>query len=130
MQRGHADFSEFEEKLMRAILGTSNFDEISKIVKQYDVSRVVERKFTGVGFFTYFSVENLSLHLSNDVNMTLGAIQTDMEGLKWGMGSVLFIRDGVIYMLEGYTYGEAFPEEIVNYRFFLAQKDGSLVELA
>jgi len=48
---------------------------------------------------------------------TLGNVQVSFPGLEHGAGFVLFINDGLISMLEGYTYGEPWPEDITGYSF-------------
>jgi hypothetical protein len=35
-----------------------------------------------------------------------------MEGLEHGAGFMLFIDDGVLVMLEGYTYDEPWPQRM------------------
>ena len=40
----------------------------------------------------------------------------DFPGVKYGSGYVLFVKDGFITMLEGYTYGEVWPDKITGYK--------------
>jgi len=45
----------------------------------------------------------------------LGSTHAIIDGINHGVGFVLFIKDGFIKTLEGYTYDEKFPEVINNY---------------
>jgi hypothetical protein len=52
--------------------------------------------------------------------MTLGDIGADIPGLAHGAGFVLFVRGGVISMLEGFSYDEKWPESISEFKLFRA----------
>jgi hypothetical protein len=67
---------------------------------------VAAREFTGVGFFTRFSIST-DAPVRRDLPSTeLGDVGARIAGLEHGAGFVLFVRDGVISQLEGYTYGD------------------------
>src|SRR6266404_8333231 len=78
--------------------------------RQVSCATVSKRKFSGVGFFTEFSLPSDAQVSRNVADMTLGDIGAELPGLKHGAGFVLFIRGGVITMLEGYSYDEKWPE--------------------
>jgi len=104
-------------------------EHIDTIKQQYNNSIVTDREFTGVGFYTNFYVADKSLHLKDNVNFEIGGIHASINGLKSGAGFIVFIRNGVIKCLEGYTYGEPWPKEITEYKFSIVKKDGSLIDL-
>ncbi|MGI6161068.1 MAG: hypothetical protein ACOYJD_03465 [Christensenellales bacterium] len=109
-------FEQFESDVMYKIISENN--EISdELVKQYKNAKVVSREFTGVGFYTNFMVSNENLRLKDNFNVEMGNVQAELDGLKYGAGFVLFIRDGFIKSLEGYTYDEPWPKRIINYSF-------------
>lgn len=109
-------FEQFESDVMYKII--SENDEISdELVRQYKNAKVVSREFTGFGFYTNFMVSSENLRLKNNFNIEMGNVQAELDGLKYGVGFVLFIRDGFIKSLEGYTYDEPWPERIINYSF-------------
>ena len=85
--------------------------------KQYKSARVISREFSGVGFFTNYEISDNSLRLADSLNLELGNTQARLEGLKHGVGFVLFIRDGLIKTLECFTYGEPWPAIITAYSF-------------
>ncbi len=86
------------------------------IRKQLGLATVERREYSGVGFFTHFryppSIQRTlpNMHV-NDVGM-------DLPGVEHGAGFLLFVRNGVAEMLEGYTYGEYWPERTDDFRVF------------
>ena len=40
------------------------------------------------------------------------ALKVTVPGLKYGLGFLVYIDNGLLKMLEGYTYGEPWPEHI------------------
>ena len=75
---------------------------------QYAVASVARRELTGVGFFTHFAVPASAPRVAA-LNAEMGADATLTNGI--GVGFVLFIRDGMLSMLEGFTYGERWPAD-------------------
>ncbi|MCL1987266.1 MAG: hypothetical protein FWG64_04765 [Firmicutes bacterium] len=110
-----SDFENFESKVMNAIINENA--NISYFLKQqYSIAKIVSREFTGVGFFTEFEISDKSLKLDKSPNLTLGTISAEIKGLNFGMGFVLFVNDGLIATLEGYTYSEPWYGTVENFR--------------
>jgi len=122
-------FISFEKTVIENILLYSEREYIDKIRQQYKNADVVTRKFTGIGFFTHFSVADKSLYLNEDINFKLGGIYAEINDIKYGTGFVLYVSNGVITQLEGYTYREAWPEEITEYKLYIVNKDGTLTAI-
>ena len=70
---------------------------------QCAVADVARREFTGVGFFTDFAVPPDAPRIVPP-DLELGDAATLANGTP--VGFVLFVRDGALSMLEGYTYGD------------------------
>lgn len=69
-------------------------DQLSRLT----VSR---RENTGAGFFTYFSLNNTSDdELPNLLDLH---VEAEINGVKDGLGFILWIKDGHMDNLEGYT---------------------------
>ena len=121
----------FEKEVVESILKTCDNELAPKILEQYKRSTVINREFTGVGFFTSFQVEDKSLSLGSDVNFGLGGIGAEIEGLKYKKaGFSLYIEGGMLAELEGYSYGDdGWPDEITEYKLYLINKDGSSSEI-
>lgn len=104
----------FEKMVIDATLcksASEKPDTLELLRSQYASADVLKREFTGVGFFTNFVVNDKSLVLSGKENFELGYLG-EINDVQYGVGFVLFVREGFISMLEGYTYGESWPCEI------------------
>jgi hypothetical protein len=92
---------------------------------QLGVARRKPRELSGVGFFTHFEVPETAPHLSADLaKIKLGDVTAEIEGLLHGAGFVLFVDDGALSMLEGYTYDEPWPSTIKSYTLSYMGKAG------
>lgn len=81
------------------------------IRQQLAHATVAKREFSDVGFFTDFSVL-ADVAVRRDLpNMELGGVEAEFPGIQNGAGFVLFIRGGVVSMLEGFTYDEPWPKK-------------------
>ena len=105
---------ELEKKLMEMLLSGDDI-VLEELRIQYNNSVVESREFTGVGFFTNFNIIPGILPLANSKNFVFGDINATIEGTKNSLGFILFVRDGYISMLEGYTYGsDKWPDNYSN----------------
>lgn len=83
--------------------------------KQYISASVVERHLTGVGFWTYLSIGDKAAKLPGSPSFRFGDVDADVVGLNNGAGFVLQVVDGFIYMLEGYSFDEPWPDNINSF---------------
>jgi hypothetical protein len=67
--------------------------------------RVTARENTGAGFYTTLDVSHRSP--IKGVASPLGDVGATVVGLEHGMGFLLWLRDGHIHKLEGFSYGES-----------------------
>jgi hypothetical protein len=67
--------------------------------------RVTARENTGAGFYTTLDVSRGSP--IKGVASPLGDVGATVVGLQHGMGFLLWLRDGHIHQLEGFSYGES-----------------------
>jgi hypothetical protein len=82
--------------------------------------RVDKREFTGAGFYTDFVVDNSVVdQLHGDFN--LDEVIAEIDGLKHGAGFVLYVRNGMLQSLEGYSYDEPWPEKISGFKLRFMQ---------
>ncbi|QIB75182.1 hypothetical protein G3I44_13365 [Halogeometricum borinquense] len=81
--------------------------------EQYRTAEV-DIEETGAGFFIEFEVSEEAETVPVTEDFHFGGVEVTMKGLSHGIGFVLFVRDGVIAELEGYTYEEPIPESIAN----------------
>jgi hypothetical protein len=83
---------------------------------QLKASCVAHREHTGAGFYTTFKVPEHLRRVPQDRRFTIGDVVAEITGLNHGAGFVLFVENGVLDFLEGYTYDEPWPTEIKEYK--------------
>ena len=103
---------EFEQKVMQMLLAGEG-QSLKSLRSQYNQSNIKSRDFTGVGFFTDYSVEDDGLKIGH-INTQIGSVYGDYNNIG-AVGFLLFIRDGWIDFLEGYTMGiDEWPDSYEN----------------
>jgi hypothetical protein len=116
-----ADLTPLESAVLDKMLAKSGepFDTIRDQLAHASIS---SRKFTGVGFFTHFMIPSEAPVRRNLARAEIDGVGAKIPGLQDGAGFLLFIRDGVISFLEGYTYGDAsWPDPITEFSVFETQ---------
>jgi hypothetical protein len=93
-------------------------DSYRTLQKQICALRVTNRKMTGVGFFTRFSLPTEAPILRDEASFHISDVAAEIKGLENGAGFVLFIKNGKISMLEGFTYDEPWPSQITSFRLY------------
>ena len=106
--------NELEEAVMEMLLAGEN-PILEGLREQFANAKFEDRELTGVGFFCYFRVPDHAKRLSAETNFVLNDVNAEIPGLKNGAGFLLFIRNGCIQALEGYTVEEDWPETIEGF---------------
>ena len=116
-----------EKAIIKAILKSNNNETSKKLYKQYQIATVKKRTYTGVGFYTdfYISDKDKDIFISRE-QIKLGGVYADIKGLKFGAGFILFVKDGRLKTLEGYTYNEKWPQFAQIDKIFIVQNNGNL----
>jgi hypothetical protein len=102
--------------LERAVLATilaPDHPVMDVLRRQFESCTVAGRQFTGHGFFTDLAVrDDVPAAPVTRQQIALGDVTGSVEGLHHGAGFVLFIRDGVLKLLEGFAYNEPWPDPV------------------
>lgn len=113
--------TELEEAVMNMLL--EGDEPVKKtLLNQWRNSRITKREHSGVGFFTYFNVLDTIPRVTEQRKNFTSDDLDDIEviarvpELSNGIGFALFISDGQIDMLEGYTFGEKWPKKVSAFR--------------
>src|SRR5579862_2259916 len=88
------------------------------IRQQLAVASVGGREFTGVGFFTRFILPADAPIRRDLPNTAISDVGADIACVKHGVGFVLFVRDGVVSSLEGFTYEGAWPQKTDEFKVY------------
>ncbi len=108
------DHIEFEKKLMEMLLRGSD-DVLVGLRNQYCNSNIESRRFTGAGFLTHFKVKAGIGPAADGRTFQIGDVNAIINGVKNQIGFVLFIKNGYLSMLEGYTLSADFwPSDYSN----------------
>ena len=100
-----------EQQLMGLLLeGESPVLNILR--QQYALAKIARREFSGVGFFLYFDVPE-NVPLMEPPNFAAGNVSISLENVPNGAGCVLFVKNGKLNMLEGYTFGNPWPARLI-----------------
>ena len=105
-------FDEFEKIIITDII--EQYPQYKqKLQAQLEKIAVQKREFSTYGFSTHYAVIALEEALENDENLQLGKCQWNINGLRYGSDYILWIKNGLISYLEGFSYNEPWPDEIL-----------------
>ena len=112
------DLAPIEQQALALLLDRD--DEGFQVLRQQaEVASVVSREFSGVGFFTELSVPPDAPHLPDGTSIDpITGVGADIAGLQHGAGFVLFLAEGRLEMLEGFTYDEPWPDSYESFSVF------------
>ena len=105
-------FDEFEKIIISDII--EQYPEYKqKLQSQLEKITVQKREFSTYGFSTYYAVTAEEETLGDGENLQLGKHQWNINGLQHGSDYILWIKNGFISCLEGFSYNETWPDEIL-----------------
>lgn len=100
-----SNFMPLEKAVLRAIC-ESHVNDRPALESQLSTAAVLSRENTGAGFYTEFAVERASQPPIGGERLRTGPAAR-VDGLKQGMGFILWLKEGYAHNLEGYSYGES-----------------------
>ena len=106
--------TDLERSVMEMLLAGED-EVLSGLRSQLVASTFAGREDTGVGFYTTFNVPNGVSRVASGRSFKFGDVSATTPGLQHGVGFLLFVKDGILEMLEGYTYDEPWPIEISTF---------------
>jgi len=90
---------------------------LSALREQFDKITDCSRRSTAVGFFTDFTISPLAPQLNPSRSLYLSDVLLTSANLRTAASFILFIRDGVLRQLEGYTVStEPWPIEMTEFK--------------
>lgn len=114
-------FLKIEQAVLEMLLAGS-IPLLVELRRQFEVCTIKKRKFTGHGFFTDFSVpEETQKRVGLDLVLD-DVLGEDISGLQNGAGFLLFIKDGILDYLEGFSYEERWPESVNEFKLTYSKK--------
>ena len=109
------DLTELERSVLDKLL-TGEHPVLEALRRQLCGCRVRKRELTGCGFFTELQVDRaLPAAPTIAKKLRIGDVEAKITGLEQGAGFVLFVNNGYLDMLEGYSYDEPWPESVSEF---------------
>lgn len=105
MEFAGLDFTPLERAIPDAIC-EMNLPDRALLQKQLAAAKVLSRKNTGAGFYADFSVDRTLCAAIGGDGLRNGPADVRIEGLRNGMGFILWLKEGFAECLEGYSYDE------------------------
>lgn len=104
------------EKLVKDVMNMlldGESDLLQIIRKQYNIANIKSVEDTGVGFYINFEVPDIGLKLQSPIDsISFGDVYGIYDGIFGAVGFVLFIRNGFLSCLEGYSnIGDLWPAD-------------------
>ena len=120
-------FNSLERAVLELLLAGE--DPVLLVLRtQLSMCSLGRRELTGGGFFSSLIVAP-KCPRTPKLNFQFGDVVAKVDGLKHGAGFLLFIRDGLLGMLEGYAYDETWPENIAWFRVGYDKEPRDLCDL-
>ena len=107
MPSSGSGFTPLERAVLQAI-GEMSSDR-DALEAQLSIAVVLRRDYTGAGFHAYFSVERDARSAVGGENPRRGP-NVRIDGLEHGMGFILWLTEGYVDCLEGYSFDESTTE--------------------
>lgn len=105
----------FERAVLEKLLD-GNHPVLATLRAQLNSCQVSSREFTGVGFFTNLKVDrSVKAAPTSQPRIHVRGVGGNISGLKHGAGFVLFVTDGYLDFLEGFSYDEPWPPVISEF---------------
>ena len=79
---------------------------------------VSDREFTGAGFLTEFARSRELKLFEDGVYLQWGKVGARLNAAKLETGYLVYIDDGYLTTVEGYTYGEEWPGEVDQFELY------------
>ena len=103
--------TELEKLVIESLLADDELKPVRSTVN-FEAVFASDREFTGAGFLTAFErTEELRLFESN-VSLRWGKVGARLNASKVETGYLVYVDDGYLTTVEGYTYGDEWPESV------------------
>ena len=109
--------NELEQSVMDALL-TGEDPRLATFREQLLSAVVTGRELTGAGFLTRFSVPAAVARVGRPIKNPIDDVCAELAGEENAAGFLLWLQDGALQALEGFSYGGVWPEEAQLQRIF------------
>lgn len=123
-------FTPLEQAVLEKLL-EGDLPLLLRLKQQLKQATVANREVTGVGYYTTIAVPEVFPRMAG-FSVKFGDVLAEIPGLSNGAGFLLYIKNGVLDLLESYSYDESWPSTIDSFtlRFSLGkERDWKALEI-
>jgi hypothetical protein len=113
-------------ELERAVMDAALAGEDSRLVilrEQLSTAEVTSRDFTEAGFLTHFSVTGQAPRLTEPIKNPIDDVCAELVGEEHPAGFLVWVEDGVLQSLEGFSYIAKWPADAQLQRLFYVRTE-------
>jgi hypothetical protein len=114
--------SELERAVLSALLAGDD-PRLATLGEQLEVATVTGRDVTGAGFFTRFSVPPPVARVAEPIKNPIDDVCAELAGEEHPAGFLLWLEDGALQALEGFSYVESWPQDARLRRLFYVRSE-------
>jgi len=112
-----------EQEAMRLLLDGDD-DTLALLREQMKHVVTIRREYTGCGSYAHFTFDSNCPRLLGKPSFVFGDVVCEVDGVDGGGGFVLFVKDGVLEVLETYSFDSFWPEAIDGFTVQYQEVDG------
>lgn len=122
MSNGERELTRFERAALQKLLH-GDHPVLAALRHQLDSCEVSLREFTGVGFYANLEVRpSVEPAPTTHPRIQVLNVGAEISGLERGASFVVFVTDGYLDFLEGFSYDEPWPPAISEFSLFYEGK--------
>jgi hypothetical protein len=111
-----------ERDVMDAVLAGDD-PRLSTLREQLSVAEVTGRDFTEAGFLTHFSAPEQAPRATGPIRTPIDDVCAELVGEQQPAGFLLWLEDGALQSLEGFSYIAKWPEDAQLQRLFYVRTE-------
>lgn len=104
-----ADFSALETAVARLMATQMGEDDVQVLLSQLETACVTERDFTGVGFYTSFTVDK-TLRRAKLASGFGGWVRCEVGPNAYPLEFILYVDNGYACMIEAYSFFDEYGD--------------------
>lgn len=114
--------NELERAVMDAALAGEDF-RLVILREQLSMAEVTGRDFTEAGFLTHFSVPGQAARVTGPIKNPIDDVCAELVGEEHPAGFLIWLEDGALQSLEGFSYVAKWPMDARLQRLFYVRAE-------
>ena len=100
-----------EQAVIRRMLADPELKPV-RLTVNFDAVKVRDRELTGIGFLTEFEPSEQLKLFEAGFSLRWGKVGARLNAAKVETGYLVYVDDGYVTTVEGYTYGDEWPDQV------------------